>query len=82
MYFGRTCGELVQSVIDGRLPLDRALRAYRARVFAHRRAYAMLRALQWAVRRMPATWLGPLAEFGGRPAIRACWWPRYLDFGK
>ena len=82
VYFGRTCGELVQSVIDGRLPLDRALRAYRARVFAHRRAYAMLRALQWAVRRMPATWLGPLAEFGGRTAIRARWWPRYLDFGK
>ncbi|MBI1963833.1 MAG: hypothetical protein HYS37_10705, partial [Candidatus Rokubacteria bacterium] len=82
VYFGRVCGELVQSAIDGRIPFDRALQAYRARVFAHRRAYAMLRALQWAVRRMPATWLGPLAEFGGRPAIRARWWPRYLDFGK
>jgi len=43
---------------------------------------AGLRALQWAVQRVPGAWLGPLAELGDLPAIRRRWWPCYLDFGK
>ena len=82
VYFGQICGALVQSVIDGRLSLEDALEAYRRRVFACRRAYRLLGALQWAVRKMPGAWLGPVADFGNRPAIRERWWPRYLDFGK
>jgi len=81
VYFGRICGVLVQSVIDGRLSLEDALQAYRLRVFAHRRAYRMLRGLQWAVQKMPGAWLGLVAELGNRPAVRPFWWPRYLSFG-
>lgn len=81
-YFGRLCGELVQSVIDGQRSLEDALGTYHQHVVAHRRGYRMLRALQWAVQKMPAAWLGPLADLGNRPAIRRHWWPRYLDFGK
>ena len=73
---------MVQSVIDGRRSLDAALEEYRVRVLAYRRAYRVLRALQWAVQRVPRASLGPLAELGNLPAIRRRWWPRYLDFGK
>lgn len=82
VYFGGICGALVQSVIDGCLSLEDALEAYRRRVFAHRRAYRMLRALQCAVQKMPGAWLGLVAELANRPAIRRLWWPRYLSFGK
>jgi menaquinone-9 beta-reductase len=82
VYFGRLCGEFVQSVLDGRRSLDAALVAYGRRVWAHRRGYHILRALQWAVQRMPGAWLGPLAELGARPAVLARWWPRYLGFGR
>lgn len=82
IYFGQICGDLVQAAIDGRLSVDAAVKAYRGRVLAYRRAYRILRQLQWAVQKMPGAWLGPLAEFGNRPAIRRRWWPRYLGFGK
>jgi flavin-dependent dehydrogenase len=82
VYFGRICGEMVQSVIDGQRSLDAALEEYGVRVLAYRGAYRVLRALQWAVQRVPGAWLGPLAELGNLPAIRRRWWPCYLDFGK
>lgn len=82
IYFGRICGELVRSAIEGRLSMEEALEAYRRHVLPYRRAYRILRGLQWAVQKMPGAWLGPLAEFGNRPAIRRRWWPRYLSFGK
>ena len=81
-YFGRACGQLVQSVIAGARPLEVALDEYRRRVLACRRAYRLLRALQRGVQRMPGAWLGPLAELGNHPAIRGYWWPRYLRFGQ
>lgn len=82
VYFGRLCGELLQSVIDGRRSLDAALEAYRRRVRAHRRAYHVLRAVQRAVQKMPGAWLGPLAALSTHPAILARWWPRYLGFAR
>ncbi|MBI3456305.1 MAG: NAD(P)/FAD-dependent oxidoreductase [Candidatus Rokubacteria bacterium] len=82
VYFGRLCGRLVQSVLDGGRSLDAALAAYERQVWTHRRGYRVLRALQWAVQKMPGAWLGPLAELSARPAVLARWWPRYLGFGR
>lgn len=82
IYFGRMLGGIVQAVIDGRLSLDAALAAYRRRVLAHRGAYRTLRLLQWIVQKVPASWLGPLAELGQHPWVLRCWWPRYLHFGR
>lgn len=82
VYFGRICGELVRSAIEGRLSVEEALGAYRGRVLAYRRAYRILRGLQWAVQKLPGAWLGRLARLGNWPPIRRRWWPRYLDFGK
>lgn len=82
IYFGRICGELVRPAMEGWLSIEEALEAYRGRVLAYRKAYRILRGLQWAVQKLPGAWLGRLACLGNWPPIRRRWWPRYLDFGK
>lgn len=79
--FGDRCGVLVQAVIDGRLTLAAALRAYRGRVERYRAAYRKLAWAQWAVLHAPRRWLGPMAEAANRPAVRRRWWPRYARWG-
>src|SRR3989449_10948869 len=47
LYFGDRCGELLRTVLEGRLTLDAALVEYTRIVNRYRRAYAVLRGAQW-----------------------------------
>jgi flavin-dependent dehydrogenase len=53
VYFGQRCGDLVQQYIEGKLSLDKALRAYRRNVERFRVHYNFLSLAEHTLPRMP-----------------------------
>lgn len=78
LVWGQVAGQWARRVVEGTTSLDDALGAYRARVLAHSRQYAILERLQTVLQRMPLR-LVPAAVrmFGsgplGRLAQQAYW---------
>jgi len=82
IYFGGECGKIVQRIITGGLTLEAGLARYQAIVRRYRRAYRMLRWVQWATVHAPPTWLAALTELAARRPLHPRWWPRYGRFGR
>ena len=82
LYFGDRCGELLRTVLEGRLTLDAALAEYTRIVNRYRRAYAVLRGAQWLATYAPTRCFALVAAALGKRPLLPCWWPRYGAFGR
>ncbi len=82
LYFGGECGKIVQRVITGSLTLEAGLASYHALVRRYRKAYRILRWVQWAAAHAPTRWLAALIGLAARRPLHPRWWPRYGRFGR
>ena len=82
LYFGGECGKIVQRIITGSLSLEAGLAGYHAIVRRYRKAYWILRRLQWATVHAPTGWLAALTELAAHRPLHPRWWPRYGRFGR
>ena len=82
LYFGGECGKIVQRIIAGSLSLDAGLASYDAIVRRYRKAYRILRWVQWATVHAPTSWLAALTELAAHRPLHPRWWPRYGRFGR
>jgi flavin-dependent dehydrogenase len=82
LYFGGECGKIVKQIIAGSLTLDAGLASYNAIVRRYRKAYRILRWVQWATVHAPTSWLAALTELAAHRPLHPRWWPRYGRFGR
>lgn len=78
VWAGQVCGRLIQSVLQGRLTVGQAQRAYRRYVAGQRIRVALLRGATWAVLTLPPRLLGPLALWPERGRVLGLFWRLYL----
>jgi len=82
IYFGTECGRIVQRVLDGEIALDAGLETYRRLVGRYRRAYRVLRGVQWLAAHSPTQWFAALTAVAAHQPLLPRWWPRYGWFGR
>jgi menaquinone-9 beta-reductase len=61
LHFGRSCGVLIQNVLDGRIDKGTALRLYQREVDGYRQLFRTMAFLQAVVPRLPTTFINGIA---------------------
>ncbi|MBI4735260.1 MAG: NAD(P)/FAD-dependent oxidoreductase [candidate division NC10 bacterium] len=80
LYFGQACGDIVQAVVDGRLPLEQGYLRYRQFVSRHRWMYRVMALSQLALLRLPVPISSRLIGLICREPLRGRILPGYVRF--
>ncbi len=79
LYFGVACGREIAAVLDGRQPLELALRRYREFSWSHRLPFECMYAAQQSVRRLHGRPMDGLVALFGRRRVSHWAFRHYLD---
>jgi menaquinone-9 beta-reductase len=79
LYFGIACGREIAAVLDGRVPLELALRRYGEFSWSHRLPFECMYAAQQSVRRLHGRPMDDLVALFGRRRVSHWAFRHYLD---
>ncbi len=78
VYFGQSCGDAIQDLLDGRLTKEQAIENYRKVVSRFRPVYRTMESIQRQLARWPMPAIGLVGRLYGLPLVSSLVLSRYL----